>query len=293
MSVSSTQWSPHPLRLCALLVLFSLPAAAQINLPQLDATVAIPEAARAALEPALRPAATAKSSIFSVELERSLVELLPEELRDACPRMISHWGDFARGTARWSVRSLSWQMQPDQLETLVAFRCGSSHPDYVDYFDERLALLLVGSDEARLRLIPLADDCDNCSDLFHLDSSQSFPQAGGELVELLVTSSSDNPCCDGPSAWRREELLYLVLPAGDSALQIDRAQEDYQHDEAGDTEEICNSEVTYTRGPQGELLEITAVTSCRVNGDPQPGTTLGYRWNPVTRRFDLLPQVQP
>ncbi len=280
--------------LCGFAMLLAAPATAQINLPQLDATITFPEAVRAALAPALQQAATARSSVFSAELERSLIDLLPANLRDACPRMISHWGDFAQGTAHWSIRSLAWQLHPGSIEALTAFRCGSTYPDYATYFDERLGLLVFEASGARLRLIPLADDCDNCSDLFHLDSLQSFPQHEGELVELLVTSSSDNPCCDGPSAWRRESLLYLVLPAGVIALQFDRVQEDYEHDdEAGDTEEICNSEVTYTRSPQGELLEITSATTCRVNDEPQPGTMLRFRWNAASSRFDPLPPTQP
>ncbi|MGH9804391.1 MAG: hypothetical protein ACRD4D_04400 [Candidatus Acidiferrales bacterium] len=254
----------------------------------------MPDAIRILLEPALRQAATAKSSVFSVELEQNLLELLPSELRDACPRLTYYWGDNAQGTARWSIRSLAWQLRSGTIEALIAYRCGSTHPDYADYYDERLGLLVFESSGARLRLIPLADDCDNCSDLYHLDYSDSFPLPEGELVAVTVTDSSDNPCCDGPSAWRRESLLYLVLPAGDIALQFDRAQENYDHDdEAGDTEEICNSEITYRRAPEGELIEIAAATTCRVNGDPQPGATLQYRWNAAKMRFELLPETQP
>ena len=293
MSSPVRSFSPRSLRLCSLIVLFALPAAAQINLPQIDTTLTLPEDARAALEPSLRQAAAEGRIVLSIETEQQLIELLPSELRDACPRMIHYWGDYAQGTARWNVRALDWQARPDRLGALLAFRCGSSLSDYAQAYDERLALLAFEPGAARLQLIPLAEDCDNCSDLFHLEFSRSFPLPEGELAELVVASSSDNPCCDGPSAWRQEELLYFVLPGGDVALKVERSREDYQHDdENGDWEEICGSTVIDTT-VDGRLVELTLHTVCRINGEKSSQEARSYRWNGATARFEALPQAQP
>jgi len=144
-----------------------------------------------------------------------------------------------------------------------------------------------------LRLVPLADDCDNCSDLYHLDFSDTFPLSEGDLVAVAVTDSSDNPCCDGPSAWRRESLLYVVLPAGEIALKVERSREDYQHDdENGDWEEICGSTVMDTT-VDDRLIELTLHTVCRTNGEKSSEETRSYRWNGITRRLDPLPPTQP
>ena len=285
--------SLQPLRLCGVALLFCLPAAAQINLPQADASITLSEATRAALEPALRQAAAARSSVFSVELERSLLDLLPAGLRDACPRVIYFWGDFARDSVRWSVRPLYWPPPPEETGVLLAYRCGSSYPGYADYFDERPAWLRLHPGAAHLRLIPLADNCDNCSDLFRLGFSRFFPLAGGELVELLVVSSSENPCCDGPSAFREERLLYVVLPEASTALSVVRQSERYEHDDAdGDWGEICSSSVIDAL-VDDRLVELTLHTDCRINGEKSRQEVRIHRWNAYLRRFETAPEAQP
>jgi hypothetical protein len=270
-----------------------LPAAAQLNLPQFDASAEFPEETRTTLEPLLRRAAAEGTAVLSLEAERQVIGLLPAELRDACPRMISHWGEVAQGTARWSLRVLQWRPSPDALAALLAFRCGSSLPDYAEAYDERLGLLRFTLDTAQMKLIPIAEDCDNCSDLFRLEFSRAFPLPEGELAELAVTASSENPCCGGPSAWREERLLYVALPEASVALSVVRQSERYEHDDVeGDWEEICGSHVMDTTVDE-RLIDLTLHTTCRINGEKSKQEVQSHRWNPELRSFVSLPPTQP
>src|SRR3990172_4749819 len=238
-----------------------MPAAAGVSLPQQAADVPLPAEARAKLLAYLgQPTAT---PALPPDLEQLLVGSLPAEGRGACAEMIEHWGTVAEGTATWSVRALFRWEQASGRTLLVAFRCGSSYADYASYYDERLGIVSLEPSSARLRLIPVAEDCDNCSDLYHLEFSGEFAVPPGTLAVLAMTFSSDNPCCDGPSQWRTEQLVYILLPEGKVALTLDRVTERYDHDDVdGDTEEICRSVITPRRGPAGQLAGLVAEIRC-------------------------------
>lgn len=264
-----------------------------MNLPQQARTLTLPEAARRTLEAAVASFVESPPWRLAAGVEQLLLEALPVDLRAACPEMIQHWGTVAEGTARWSVRVLHRWPQPEELSVLIAYRCGSSYPDYSQFYDERLAVLSFEPGAARLRLVALADDCDNCSDLYHLDYSKSFPFGDARLVELKVTNSSDNPCCDGITQWR-EERLFFLLPEGEPALSLLRASEHYYHDDVeGDSEEVCDTTVGYTYDAAGRLAEITARTACREDSKAKPVETRHFHWNPARRRFEEIPAAKP
>jgi len=274
----------RPLCLCGLLLFVCLPAAARVNLPQRTAEVPLPAEARAALTAFLGQRAA--SPALPADLEQLLVDNLPAELRGACAEMIEHWGTVAEGTARWSARALFRWEQAGRRTLLVAFRCGSSYADYASYYDERLGLVTLEAGRARLQLIPLAEDCDNCSDLYHLEFSGEFAVPPGTLAVLAMTYSSDNPCCDGPSQWRYEQLVYILLPEGKVALTLDRVTERYDHDDVdGDTEEICRSVITPRRGPAGQLAGLVAEIRCEATAQPASVQVRRFAWQPATRRF--------
>ena len=274
----------RPLCLCGLLLFVCLPAAARVNLPQRTAEVPLPAEASAELAAFLGQRAA--SPALPADLEQLLVDNLPAELRGACAEMIEHWGTVAEGTATWSVRALFRWEQAGQRTLLVAFRCGSSYADYASYYNERLGIVSLEPSSARLRLIPVAEDCDNCSDLYHLEFSDELAVPGGALAVLALTFSSDNPCCDGPSQWRYEQLIYVLLPEGSVALALDRVHERYDHDdEAGDTEEVCRSGITPRRNPAGQLAGLVAEIRCEATAQPVTVQVRRFAWQPATRRF--------
>ena len=274
----------RPLCLCGLLLFVCLPAAARVNLPQRTAEVPLPAEASAELAAFLGQRAA--SPALPADLEQLLVDNLPAELRGACAEMIEHWGTVAEGTARWSARALFRWEQAGRRTLLVAFRCGSSYADYGAYYDERLGLVTLEAGRARLQLIPLAEDCDNCADLYHLEFSGEFAVPPGTLAVLAMTYSSDNPCCDGPSQWRYEQLVYILLPEGKVALTLDRVTERYDHDDVdGDTEEICRSVITPRRDAASQLAGIVAETRCEQTGQAGSTQTRRFTWQPAARRF--------
>jgi len=278
-------FSLGPLCLCGVVVLvLALPAAARLNLPQQAHETTLHEAARDILQRYLIQPAAAPA--LPGDLQELLVKSLPAEGRGACAEMIEHWGTVAEGTATWSVRALFRWEQASGRTLLVAFRCGSSYADYASYYDERLGIVSLEPSSARLRLIPVAEDCDNCSDLYHLEFSDELAVPGGTLAVLALTFSSDNPCCDGPSQWRTEQLIYVLLPEGRVALALDRVTESYDHDdEAGDTEEVCRSGITPRRNPAGQLAGLVAEIRCEATAQPVTVQVRRFAWQPATRRF--------
>jgi hypothetical protein len=269
-------------------------ASARANLPQPDHRIPISGQVRDSLAVSLAEADTGRAGALPSGVEKLLIDLLPEAFRMACGEMVEHWGTIAEGTARWWVRELYRLQEAESLTLLVAYRCGSTWPDYAQFYDERLAVLTLEPSGDRLRLVPVAEDCSNCSDLYHLELSQTFPLPQGRLVELVATNSSDNPCCDGPTAWNVERRLLLLLPETELALSLERVREDYYHDDVeGDTEVTCTSQIDYRRDPTGCLTEVLSETTCQDDGEPAAGRSAHYRWNAGSRRFEAVEPVQP
>lgn len=286
----------RPLPLCGVLMLLGLawPAQARLNLPQVPHTAQFSDKDRRTLEAAWVYASPGHPPAMTVPLQELLVDELPKETRNACGEMIEHWGTVAEGTARWMPRWLDSVRAPGRVTILVAYRCGSSYPDYADYYDERLGVVTLEPAAASLRLVPLGDDCDNCSDLYRLRLEQIFPTSQGSLAVIAATNTSDNPCCDGPSQWNEERLHFVFLPEGGVTLTVTRVSEHYFHDdESGDTAEICRADVSYVRDAAGRLSEIAALTRCQTDDKPQPVKSQRYRWSGSTQRFDEVPPTKP
>jgi hypothetical protein len=93
---------------------------------------------------------------------------------------------------------------------ILAFRCTVHIPDATAY-DERPAVLVSDKEGAVLRFVSLAEECNNCSELYHVGYTQKFAAAAGYLAELRVDHSTDNPCCDGGDSHGGSDLLLLAL----------------------------------------------------------------------------------
>ncbi len=269
------------------------PAEARPNLPQRAAPVALSPDQRAKLDTVIAALPLGGPVTLSPEASELLVGLLPGDFQASCAGMLDTWGEEAKGTARWGARVLYSSRDSGRFTALLAYRCDSQAAGYADFYDERLAALDLAPNGGDLRLIPMAEDCANCSELYHLDFSQGFSVENGKLVELRLVSSTDNPCCDSSSRELVEQLVFILLPEARAVLQFDRSRERYDHDDqAGDTERMCRAEIRYAHDPSGRLLSTVAESSCRENGKKLPSKTESYRWDSISRRFQKQPAGQ-
>lgn len=277
------------------LLLWLLPGAAEarLNLPQLSQTVTLPAATQQQLRAAYRPTGRAPM-LASPVVQRLLIAGLPAELRNACAEVVNGWGDLARGTGRWEIRGLHFERDGARLLHFLAFQCGSTLEDYKMALDERLAVLELDPTAARLRFFPFAEDCANCSELYQVDYSGMFPLERGRLLALQVSSTTENPCCDGPHRESRDTLLYLALPEVEPVLTLELQHTRLDHaDVEGDQREDCHTKIDYATDAQDHPTEITATTTCYVNAKPQPPETRRYRWDATRRRWEPAPATQP
>ncbi len=268
-------------------------ADARLNLPQTQAQVTLPKTTRKALEAVLSQTAS-PSGMASLpgETAAMLLQGLPIDFRNSCEEMVGYWFEEAeaRKTARWTVRVLHVLRDAGPLRAVLAFRCWSNSTVYRTGYDERPAVLSFRPDSAALAFVPLAKDCHNCSDLYHLELSQTFASEGSSLVELRVSHSTDNPCCDGGDRESGEQLLFLLLPEGQPVLTVDQLHEWDNHDDVdGDTQTICRAKMNYARDAAGNLQGVRTETRCTENGKPKAGIKKqNFHWSRAARRFEKV-----
>src|SRR5258706_868284 len=147
--------------LLPLLVLAS-PAEAHLNLLESRQIVTLPANLLGGLRVNFESSAAAPAA-FAAPLDANLLMALPPDFRSACASMIESWGDIARGTDEWRVRVLF--RQTDQV--WLSFRCASHAPEYESDYDERPALLSLGT--GKLQLLPLGSGTENDSTLYHVE----------------------------------------------------------------------------------------------------------------------------
>jgi hypothetical protein len=276
-------------------LVFLLPCAAaasnRLNLPQSNEKIVLEGPAREALEAALAAAPSGTPSFaMASEPAAQLMGSLPEEFRDSCSDVVGSWGEGARETARWTVRVLFSSASAGGREAVLALRCASTTPNMETYYDERPAIVSLGPQSVTLSLVPLAKDCTNCSDFYHLEFSQTFTAVGARLLELRVSHANDSPCCDGGDQESGEQLVILRLPEGEQVLAVDQGTASYSHDdEEGDSDLVCQAKIDYSRDAAGNVESIRTETRCTVNKEPTPDVkTRTFRWNAAARRFDEL-----
>jgi hypothetical protein len=280
--------------LVAALVLVAPGAAARMNLPQRRQVVTLREdAARAArayfaqrAQPELAPS-----------IEQLLTSSLPADFRQACADIIGGWGSEVAESEVWRVRLLSGQAH----QAWLAFRCASRRSDLSQYYDERLAVLHF--DPARLEFLPIGEDFENDTTLYHVEFAERLTLENGEALAFRVASSNDNPCCGGPEAISEERLmLFADSPQGGRELLtlLTRRQHDSHDDESGDTQTTYSTEIKFERDAQARVTSIVATfreeeKDVTWNGSvaeyhprAQRTGTLRYRWNSARFQFEEI-----
>jgi hypothetical protein len=262
------------------------------NLPQIARTITLPDSAAMVVKRGLAQSSDPNAQDLPPEIERLLIENLPSDFRRVCARLMLWEPD--QDSVRWKVVRLHQWRERKQTTLVLSFRCWSSPPSAnVVYYDERLAVLSMEGGESRLRLIPVGEDCRDCSEFQHLSFGQVFPLQRGELVELRVETSL-NPIPEGTIDLKMRHLLYLLLPESQVLLSIERSRDVSDSDAEGSSEYICRSDLTYERDRAGALLGINTTLNCLSDGKAVAGTKRTYRWNRATRRLDeAAPRKQP
>jgi hypothetical protein len=254
-------------------------AGSRLNLPQSSAEVSLNAEG---LNSILTRQNGDDEDILAPQITQLLIGSLPREFRDACREMVPNFGPqaVAQTTSEWSVRRLHAEGNDIQHSALLALRC-TAHVPNITYYDERPALLLVNKEKALLKLSPLAEDCKDCSDLYHIRFTQKFGAPSGYLAEMSVEHSNENPCCDGIARESGTLLLLVAVPDGTQVLAFEKDS----FDDTGEEATECKSSVFYERESDGRLKSITTRTSCTANGKPVPQVTKQFVWNPNEKRF--------
>jgi len=278
-------------------LVFSIPAEARLNLLQSRQIVTLPAGLLGGLRVDFQSSAAAPAA-FATPLDANLLMALPPDFRSACASMIESWGDIARGTDQWRVRVLF--RQGDQV--WLSFRCASRAPEYASDYDERPALLNLGT--GKLQLLPLNSDTQNDSTLYHVEFSQPLALDGVLGVALRVEEPAGNPCCDGPESrsgetWRifadsaqgAEELIKLTTKRDDSS---------HSDEPEVDSATTYRAQIDFDRDGRDRIREITAtfretVEDTTYQGDKpnrhivsRRAGVLRFRWILDHLRFERL-----
>jgi hypothetical protein len=284
--------------LAGLLALLALagPADARLNLLESRQTVNLPENLLGDLRVSIE--SSAANPTFAAPLVANLLMALPPDFRGACASMIDSWGDIARGTNEWHVRVLFRQAD----HVWLSLRCASHAPEYEGDYDERPALLSLGS--SKLQLLPLGLDAENDSTLYHIEFAGPLALDGVLGVAFRVTEPAGNPCCDGPES-RSGETWRIFADAGHGAeelLRVTTARDDLSHsdDPEVDTTTTYSAQIALDRDGQNRIDEVTStfresVEDTTYEGDKSNRHTVSqrsgvsrYRWNPDHLKFDTV-----
>ena len=267
-----------------------------INLPQRNTHIAISDANHATLKRYFSSFKYNPENELNGDTERILCDILPEDHRTGCQDMISYWGSVAEGTGNFSVRVVFIRdtAKKNTKQVLLSYRCFSTYEGYRDqFYDERLAVLLIKPATSSLVLMPHAEDCNNCSDLSHIRFSQTYQRDSAPLVSLLISTSNDNPCCGGPFQSSEERINYYLFHETGVKLvaSVIRHREEYAHDDVdGDMKTIYDARITVQKDQKGNITQIKSHYTVRKNGELQQTGKLTYVWNNEKRGFDQTAQ---
>lgn len=275
-----------------------LPASLQasLDLPQIEARVKLQASTAVLARQYWREGP--RDATLPPPLEKQLIASLPAELTGGCRQMISYWGQIAEGTERWSVRSL----HAGGNTAWLAFRCGSSAHEYAESYDERLAMLRLN--EGVLDFVSVRPVLEGEWFMFHLKFDEDLPLPAGTGIVFRVSSSTDNPCCDGGDRSSEERLVVFAADSGAprQVLAVVTAKDDYSHDDVdGDGETTYQAQVSFDRDSSGRVIAATTrfreqVKNYDLEGNlppPQPSPRVGelkFIWENSAGKFVEVPQ---
>jgi hypothetical protein len=280
--------------LAAGLVLVPPGAEARMNLPQRRQVVTLREDAAHAVRAYFAQRAQPE---LAPPIEQLLTSSLPADFRQACADVTEGWGSEVAGSEVWRVRLLSWQPR----QAWLTFRCGSRRSDLSQYYDERLAVLHF--DPTRLVFLPIGEDYENDTTLFHVEFGARLTLENGEALAFRVASSNDNPCCGGPEAISEERLmLFADSPQGIRKLLslLTHRQHDSHDDVDGDTQTLYRADVTFEKDSQARVTSVVAAfreeekdvtwngSVAKYHTRSQRTGTLRCRWNPARFQFEEI-----
>jgi hypothetical protein len=277
------------------LIGWSAEAFGEYSLPQSTEKVSLPVPTQRALEAILsQPVETAPAFLSSASTAR-IIASLPKGFRDSCNRVVENWPG-AQDTDQWTVRILFSMHTESGIEAVLALRCGSSHADMQEWYDERPAVVVLTRESAFLRLVPLEKECNDCERFYHVGFSKTYTAVGARLVELEVYYSDDNPCCGGTDHKDGNRLAVVSLATGEQVLStVVSTEENSVDDEAGtDTVWICDSKVAYDKDSADKVRMIRTETHCKVDDVPQPEVkNQSFRWNAEAHTFEEVKPALP
>jgi len=228
------------------------------------------------------------------DIQRILIEMLPEEFASGCDEMVMYWGTSAENTTDLAVRAVYLRKVPDteRRQVLLVYRCFSHFEHYVDrFYDERMALLTVDDSVSTLRMWPHAEDCKNCSDLSSINL-EGILQAGGEpMLSVVVAVSNDNPCCGGPYSYNAEYVhYYLIQPEGlKRVAEVTRLKREYFHDDAADDLEVVfETAIELLTNSDGDVVEIVCQRVTKENDAITESGEDRHLWNQQRREFEKV-----
>jgi hypothetical protein len=169
------------------LISCSAEAFGEWNLPQSTEKVLLPAPAQKVLETTLSEPVGAAPVLLSSESTAPIITSLPKGFRDSCNKIVQDW-PTAAGTDRWTTRVLFSTHIEGGIEAVLALRCGSSHAEMKEWYDERPAVVVLTRESASLRLVPLEKECNDCERFYHVEFSKTYTAVGTRLVELKVTT---------------------------------------------------------------------------------------------------------
>jgi len=271
------------------------PAEARLNLPQVHQVVQLGDDAKAAAKDYFSRQLPQERAELPATLQASLLGSLSENFTSACGTLLEAWaGERGQSSSFWRVRLLNHQGD----RVWLALRCGSRLQDMARYYDERLALLHLNT--SSLELLPLGPDTEDDEGVYSLQFSKRLALKNAEGFSFHV-GISNNPCCDGPESRSQERLIVFAdTPHGTfESLSVITARDDSSHsdDPEIDIETTYRARVNFEHDSNSFITAASAAFretvkditwesgKARAHTASDRSGTLRFRWNATTFRF--------
>lgn len=287
-------------RLCAGLLLVAAAllccpqyADAGRTLPRTKATVTIKGKDHRTLRAYFRSEGVAPDDLDD-PIDNILLKALPPSFRTGCRQMIAGWGAKAKGSDELVPRGLElFNGEDSVMYAFVAYTCFSSRPEFGSlYFDERLAVLTIGTKSTSLTLLPLQVPCDTCRGLSTFSIVDDTLRMGGlPVVTIATKQSNDNPCCGSAPASEEVDLYYFRLgPRGITTIAnlTDHRKQVLNGADGKDSVSEYSTSRSLEFDPAGNVSKILTAYVISANDKPLRQGTISLIWNRKRQAFDEL-----